>query len=261
MNFKIIQTSLALAASVMLSGCNYTSMAGVNVNNGNESDATVKKEIKIGEFDEVSVSQGIKVIFEQGKNTGIASIATTPSAEKYLSVTVKDKVLEVHYTNTDKIGNKNIKGPSIVKVSSPYLKEVDLSSAAMFELNGNYKSDNKMEVDMSSGSFFHAANIVCAKLKVDTSSGASANLSNFSGNINVEASSGSRVDIDKINAETISLDASSGAGIHLDGIDAEEVYADASSGAGIHLKGMTNKLKQSASSGGSVRSGELSFRK
>lgn len=249
-------TSLALAASGMLSSCYYTSLANVSINNGKESDATVKKEIEIGEFNQVNASQGIKVIFEQGMNKGTATIATTPSAEKYLSVSVRDKVLEVHYINVDKVGKK-IKGPSIVRVSSPKLSDVDLSSAAMFVLEGEYNGNAVMDIDMSSGSSFNADQINCSKLKIDISSGASVFVSCLEGNLNVEASSGSGVNIDKVKGELLSLEASSGAGVQINGIQSEEIYAEASSGAGITLNGTTVKIKKETSSGGSINTSGL----
>lgn len=255
-NSKLLLGSIALTASMILSGCYYTSLANVNVNNGKESDATVKKEIKIGDFNKVDVSQGIKVIFQQGANSGTASIATTPSAEKYLSISVKNNILEVHYANSGKFVN-NVKGPSIVRVSSPSLSNVDLSSAAMFVLEGEYKGSEIVDIDMSSGSSFNAQQIDCPKLKIDISSGASAFISRFDGNLKVEASSGSNVKIENAIGDLLSLESSSGAGVHINGIVSEEIYADASSGSSISLEGKTGKLKKESSSGASIKTGGL----
>ncbi len=267
--------AISTFALLLLSGC-YTVVGGNNsINNGKESDATVKKEIKIGDFNEVSVSQGIKVIFAQDDNTGTASIATTPSAEKYLRVEVKNETLNVYY-DVDQNGKKiNIKGPSIVRVASQTLSGVKASSGAEFNVKGNFKGSEGLNVSLSSGAEFEtdgniqcageiylgvssaasfdAKSITCDMLRVDASSGSDVEVKILSGNLEVSASSGSDIEFNAVNAKTVSLRASSGSDIDVDNISADAVSAKASSGADISLSGTTEALDQNSSSGGSVK--------
>lgn len=135
--------SMAATVSLLLAACSPSSIVNscvngnVSVRNGKESDATVKKQVKIADFDGIDAQQGIKVLFSQGQNPGTANIATTPSAEKYLRVEVKDRTLHVYYGGNCK---DKIQGPSIITVSSPVLNEVDLSSAARLEINSDLTS-------------------------------------------------------------------------------------------------------------------------
>ena len=85
---------------------NYNGGNSGNVNNGKDSDATLKRKAKIGSFNKIEASQGIKIFFSQGKNTGHAEVLTTPSAKDYISVTVEGGCLNAHY----KRGFKSIKG-------------------------------------------------------------------------------------------------------------------------------------------------------
>ncbi|MDE6553451.1 MAG: DUF2807 domain-containing protein, partial [Muribaculaceae bacterium] len=134
MKTKVFSCFAVLA--LMLSGCMVaTGNNGVSVNNGKDSEATVKKEIKVSAFNEVKASQGIKVIVSQGKFPGKVSVATTPSAEEYLQVNVTDGTLKVFYDNKAK-EDKKIKGPSIITVTVPELEEADLSSGANLLLKG-----------------------------------------------------------------------------------------------------------------------------
>lgn len=267
--------ALAPFALLLLSGC-YTVVNGNNsINNGDESDATVKKEVKIGDFNEVSVSQGIKVIYEQGSNNGIASIATTPSAEKYLKVEVKDNALNVYYDVNQNGKQDKIKGPSIIRVASPILTGVKASSGAEFNVKGNFKGIDGLSVSISSGAEFESdGNIQCAGeinlgvssaasfdvksitcniFKVEASSGSDVEVKILSGNLDVSASSGSDVEFAAVNAKSISLRASSGSDIDVANISASAVSAKASSGADISLSGTTETLDQNSSSGGSVK--------
>ena len=216
----------------------------------------------------------------QGSNTGVAKISTTPSAEKYLKVEVKDKTLKAYYANTE--GNKDvkIKGPSIIRVSSPVLNEVDLSSAANISIEGDLKLNGDFEIDLSSASSFNAETIFCNKLDVDLSSSASAyiaalegyldvdvssassmNVGKLKGNIDVEASSAASIDIENARSSSVYAEASSAASIKLSGLSAGNINASASSGAKIKLSGNAKTLMQNSSSGGSINHSNLNISK
>lgn len=269
-------------AMMLLSGCFSVIGGNHSVSNGKDSDATLKKEIKIGDFNEVVASQSIKVIFEQGANPGKAFVATTPSAEKYLKVAVNGNQLKIFYDVKQDDCSVKIKGPSIVKVSSPSLTNINLSSGAELSVNGNFISNESLSVGVSSGAefkakgdfncngnlnlglssaaSFEAGSISCDRLKIEISSCADVDVKNISGNLTVNASSGSDVEIDSANSQTISLGASSGSDIEIKNINSEEIHAQASSGADISLQGVTNMLKQNASSGGSVKTRGLTVK-
>lgn len=277
MNISTLTTGLVLSATLLISGCAMNGIANSNVSiEGNEAKATVKKTVKIGNFNEIEASQGIKVIFTQGANKGTADIATTPSAEKFLKVEVKNNTLKAYYANNDGTMNVKIKGPSIVRVSSNVLKEVDLSSAANVTVNGDLNVNGDFELDLSSAASFDAGKVTCSNMEVDLSSSASVDIENLIGNleadpssassINVgnmkgeldaEASSAASIKISSIKSSDITAKASSAATIYIEGISGGDIKANASSGAKIKLAGKANSLRQNASSGGSVKSSGL----
>ncbi|MDE6479524.1 MAG: DUF2807 domain-containing protein [Muribaculaceae bacterium] len=279
MNIAGLTTGLALCATLLLTGCSFSGIASNGVNlNGNDGKATVKKTVKINDFDEIMASQGIKVIFTQGANSGKADISTTPSAEKYLKVEVKNNTLCAYYSNNYDKRNVDIKGPSIIKVSSPNLNEVDLSSAANVTIDGNLKVNGNFELDLSSASSFVAGNVTCNKLDGELSSSASAtiaalegnleaelssassiNIEKFKGNLDAETSSASSINISSLISSSISAEASSGSSINLSGISGGNINAEASSGAKITLSGKAKSLQQDSSSGGSVHTSGLTL--
>ena len=255
MRIKFLSAFALLA--MMLSGCIVaTGNNGISVNNGTDSDATVKKEVKISAFDEIKVSQGIKVIVYQGEFPGKVSVATTPSAQDFLQVKVDDGTLKVYYDNKD-MATKKIKGPSIITVTIPELEEADLSSGSSLVLSGAFKSKGKMDFDLSSGSYLKIENLTCAKLSLNTSSGANATVVNFRGDLDADSSSGSSISVKEAVGGVMTVDASSGSSISLKSNESDEIRASASSGASISLSGRTERLTRQASSGGSVNSSGL----
>ena len=161
MNISTLTTGLILSASLLMFGCSVNGIANSSVSlDSNEAKTTVKKTIKISDFDEIEASQGIKIILVQGTNNGTAAISTTESAEKYLKVEVRNNTLKAYYSNSG-IQNVSIKGPSIIRLTCPDLKEVNLSSLANLTIEGEFKSNGEMEVDLSSSASFNAGKITC----------------------------------------------------------------------------------------------------
>lgn len=279
MNLSALTTGLAICASIFLSACSIKGIANSNVSViSNDGTTDIKKTVKIGDFNEIEASQAIKIIFVQGENKGIAEISTTSSAEKYLRVEVKDKTLKAYYANSEGLKNVKIKGPTIIKVSSPVLNEIDLSSAANVTVESDLKMDGNIEIDLSSASSFNAGDIRCQKLDLDFSSSANAYIASLNGNLDADMSSASSIEIASLKgnfyAETssaasisvnsiasseISAQASSASSIKLSGITDGIIEASASSGAKIKLSGKAKSLEHNASSGGSVNISGLSI--
>ena len=247
-----------VVAIILMTGCFTVTSGNVSVNNGKESDATVKKEIKVGSFNEIEASQGISVIVSQGQYPGKVSIATTPSAENYLCVKVDQGKLKAYYDNKSMSGKK-IKGPSIITVTIPQLDEADLSSGAYLKLKGDFKSNCKMEFDLSSGSSLTIDDLTCSTLSLETSSGSNATVVNFKGNLDADSSSGSSISIKEASGDIMTVDASSGSSITLKSNQSDEIRASASSGGSISLSGRTVKISKHASSGGSVNTSGLTY--
>lgn len=251
-------TYLSLMGLMMTSCFAATGNNGVSVNNGKDSDATVKKEIKTASFDEIEAAQGIKVIVSQGQFPGKVSVATTPSAEEYLQVKVNDGKLKVYY-DTKSMTGKKIKGPSIITVVIPELEEADLSSGSSLLLKGAFKSSQKMDFDLSSGSNLKIESLSCKELSLETSSGANAMVENFEGDLDADSSSGSSISVKEARGGVFSVDASSGSSISLQSKESVEIRASASSGASVSLAGRTERISKHSSSGGSINVSGLSY--
>lgn len=272
MNTSTFTTGLALCAALFLTSCSIKGIANSNVIiEGNDEEPTVNRTVKISDFNEIEASQAIKVVFVQGANNGVASISTTTSADKYLRVEVKDKTLQVYYANTDDNDNIKIKGPSIIRVSSPELNEVDLSSASNVTIEGDLNLSGNFEIELSSASSFSATKLSCQNLKIDFTSSASAYIGDLVGDLDAELSSASSLEIESlkgnldadtssaasmsihsISSSNIKAEASSASAIKLANISAGVIKADASSAAKIDLSGKAKSFIHDASSGAKV---------
>jgi len=239
-----------------------------SINNGKDSEATVKKDVKIGDFSKIDACQGIKVVYSQGKNTGYARIATTPSAVDYLKVFVKNGCLYARYEGKF----DRIKGPSIITVSSKKLTNIELSSAANVNVITDIDQNEALDIDLSSAASVKFLDVKCPRLEIDLSSSAKVNIVATTANLDIDCSSASSVNIGTASCEKANIDlssaanasisrlakanldieASSAANANVQMAECDKVYAEASSGATIKLYGDCRNLQKESSSGGKV---------
>lgn len=274
MKLRIIMWTML--AGMLLMGCSMSvsSMGSGSVSNGDLAKATINKSVKIGKFNKIEASQGIKVIFTQGPFTGEVKVKTTPSAEKYLEIENGAGVLEITYRHH----SGNIEGPTIVNVQAPDLCEISLASAASVEVTGGLKLQNNLGIDLTSGAYVMMNNVSGVGLDIDLTSASSVsmgdlNLDNFgiemtsgssakfgmitANKIGAEATSAAQCNIAGFNGSVVDAEVSSGASINISNIHAVTVSAEASSGGSITLNGQCGTLNAENSSGGNVNSRSL----
>ena len=105
----------------------------------------------------------------------------------------------------------NISGQTTVSVIAPDLKDIELSSAARFQANGNLDIRN-LEIDLSSAAKATFNNITATEIEIDTSSSSSVSIEKANVNtFEADASSASKITVSKIVATKLELDASSAA--------------------------------------------------
>lgn len=256
----------------------------VHINDSGNSDSKTKemvsKKVKIADFNAVKASQGISVVLIQKENTHEADISVDQELEPYIKVEVKDGTLKCYFESNKSnksnnvIHNNGVK--AIVRVSSPTLTKVDLSSAATLALSDNFNVDGRLKLDLSSASGFKAKNLTCSSLDVeassssyiriselnatvdiDASSASSVNIDNLTGSLDVSASSSASVKVKGMRGKEIEADASSTATITIENLKCDEIDADASSMSSISLSGVCSRLKKDSSSGSRIKTKNL----
>lgn len=279
MNRKLILACLLVFATVVPFSVSCTAVVHVN-DSGNSDSKTkemVSKKVKIADFNAVKASQGISVVLTQKENTHEADISVDQELEPYIKVEVKDGTLKCYFESNKSNSVKHNNGvKAIVKVSSPTLTKVDLSSAATLALSDNFNIDGRLKLDMSSASGFKAKNLTCSSLDVEASSAASIRISELNASVDIDASSASSVNIDNLTGlldvsasssasvkvkgmlgKEIEADASSTATITVENLKCDEIDAEASSASSISLSGVCSRLKKEASSGARIKTKNL----
>lgn len=272
MKNKILMPMAVVLAILATLTCSWTSTGSVT--NGKESDATIRKTLKLEKFAAVSAAMGTKVVFTAGAYPGQVEIATTKSAEKHVDVYVSKGCLYVSYKNVD----QRIKGPTIVYVTAPTLSGLRLASGAVFTSKSTVKAPGEFKMDLASGSSATIQALTCNKLDAEISSGATVIVDTLNGVIDYEGSSGSSGRFGSIAGkdaeietssgaifkasaihvtEKLEVEASSGSSAHIQGVKAVTVDAEASGAASVSIAGTAVSLLKKTSSVGTVDSSGL----
>lgn len=180
-------------------------------------------------FHAVDVSSGIKLILTQGDKEELAVAAGDPSYLEYIETTVKDGVLKIT-RNQDWQFWKQWKNWKV----TVYLSFKDLD-----------------KINASSGALVTGTNLDFDKLTVRMSSGALAELSGKTTDLNVDASSGALFKGYDFSSNICEAESSSGGSVQVK--VAKELNARASSGGSIRYKGEGNIRDIKVGSGGSVK--------
>lgn len=203
------------------------------------------QERKVTSFNEIDVSEGIKVTLTMGDEEKVEVIADEDYIEKVMTE-VDNNSLNIYIK-----GNNNwMKGRKVeVKVVAKKIAKIHASSGSSLNSTNKIKN-NEIKISVSSGA---GANIECEGdyVYVSTSSGAQAKVKGTAGHFGGKASSGSNISASNLKAKKVKADVSSGANIKIHA--SKEIEAKASSGGSVRYSGSPEMKDIHKSSGGSVK--------
>lgn len=224
---------------------------------------------KLGSFDEVSVSEGIKAKLRKGNKNEIKIEAENIDLDRIITE-IKGDELKIHIDNDWKMSNRNIN----VKVYLTFtdLEELHASSGAYVVLEDDVTANSfeaksssgaqlkitatvrakEMMIDASSGAYLFLEAIEADELVADVSSGANIDVESGSANkLEVDVSSSGKLDAYDLKCKYVEADASSGGGVKI--YASTGLRGDCSSGGWVYYKGSPDKVVERESSGGKVK--------
>ena len=182
--------SLLMLSSSMVTSCSAKTIKG--------SDNIIKREVSISDFDEVSVSTGIRVVYTTGAKAK-ATIQAPDNIMEYVRVSNDGNELNIGLKHHNGSINFNGNFAVTVYISSRALHEVEKAA--------------KIDIDASSASSVNVSGIVATVVNGDTSSAAQLTLKGKCERADFEASSSSTIHASALTAKSGSAESSSAASI------------------------------------------------
>ena len=198
---------------------------------------------KVGEFSQVKVSTGMKVILHQSDHEQV-----TVLADENLHEAIRT---EVHGDELQIFTDQRIRRSRKLQITVDFkdLDAVRTSSGAQVNTDGAIRA-KQFSTRASSGSQ-QSLEIKASDLSARTSSGASIHLQGSSNDADLRASSGSHLKAGALTTENCTADVSSGAHIYID--ITGDFEGEASSGGHIYYTGEPKRMNIHTSSGGEIR--------
>lgn len=219
----------------------------------NDSDGFYKVPFKLGNnankrtldnqnFNEISIGTGLFLEVIRGDKYSVQVISETDDLDK-LEIEQSSDMLKIYYDN-DEWGWRK---PDIkIIITTPELKEMNVSSAAVVHIKGFNQEKLNLELS-SSGKIYFAGTV--EKLEADVSSASKLYLKGKVSQLKIDASSAAQVNAIEMEANNVNADASSAAIINIAVLD--YLNGNASSTGRIKYKG-NPELNTNAGSGGRI---------
>ena len=205
-----------------------------------------KEERKLGDFDEIKVSNAINLYLKQGNETKAVVEVDGIDLNK-VETEVSGGTLKIYIHNN----SNNFRRSMHVKVYVTYksLEGISASSASDVYSESVIKSE-RLELSVSSAASMEL-DLDVNYLDMSASSAGDLELSGEAGKVDGAASSAGDIDAFDLVCKSATLRASSAGDIKIN--ITEEIEARASSGGSVKYKGNPSKSNTDSSSGGSVR--------
>ncbi len=207
-------------------------------------DGEVVEEVRqLDIFDEVYVTSGMNVYFEQGTEQKVTVVA-----DKNLMDVIETQVvggrLEVR-----SLANIWSASSKKVVITANNIREIEGTAGSNIYTNGRLVVDN-LNISASAGSNFHM-DVEGKSVKASASSGANIYLSGLIRDFVARTSSGSNLKAEDLKAEVSDIKVSSGSNVWITSL--KELSAHASSGGNIFYFGNPLTTSVSTSSGGTIQ--------
>ncbi len=234
---------LAVAA-MLLTACRF-GLPGTDLE---DEGLRITETFEAENFNAVSVSQGINIIYTQGTGTPTIKAEAAENVMPLLRITADGGTLHVCYDESvRRVRNVN----TIVRITAPALAAITVSSGADFKTEQGMTTQGDADITVSSGARADIRRLTCTNLSLTASSGADAEVKDIKAtNATATASSGSSIHLSGT-CKSVNLTASSGADIDAAQLPAESGNATATSGADIEAN-VSGALHATKSSGGTV---------
>lgn len=234
----VIKSTLLIALFSIITSCN------INISDGKSGNGNViSEERDITEnFTEIKGNRGLVIYLTQGEENSI-KVEADENLMQYITTKVSNGKLTIS-------SDENLSGNATknIYVSFKNLSQIEVSSGAEIEVNGQLKSEI-LNLEASSGSSINA-NIFSKELNVKTSSGADITLSGLASQLIAKSSSGSEIEAKELRVAVAQVQASSGAEITVNAQD--RLDTKASSGGQVNYVGNTAEVTANNSSSGST---------
>jgi len=231
---------VAALIALLFASCN----PAFHIGDGIKGSGNITTETRTanGEFKNIEVSNGIKVIVEQADTKSI-TVEADDNLQKHIITKIENGVLKIE---SDK--NYNSTETPIVNVKMPVINGLDASSGSEITSSKTLVS-NAVNAKSSSGSHI-TIDVEADAITLESSSGSSIEASGKALNLETSSSSGSEINAQKLMSNEVISQSTSGSSTSVYPI--VKLDAKASSGSSINYHKVPKTISKEESSGGSV---------
>ena len=201
-------------------------------------------------FDEVTVSNAFKVIYEQGAEH-IVRVEASEEAFQQMTVYVKDSELRIRPTvKNPKMSFKEIK----VFVTSPTIKSIEIAGSGVFAASNKINVANDLDVEIAGSGKVLLADVTCKDSDMEIAGSGNIEVGNIAAkDVNAEIAGSGDINLATMLCNKLLIDIAGSGNVTCDNITAEDVHTEIAGSGNVNLKGTVKHHTKDIAGSGKVK--------
>lgn len=231
---------LALIASALFVFLGATAIAACKTQKASTETVTITKNVEA--FSKIDAFSALTVIYKQGDRYSV-TIRIPEHMQEYFKFRQIGDEIEFGFKPPKSMSINNNNAGTIVTVTSPRIREIELSGACSFVAEEISQSSDKLEIDLSGATSVKIGNLKAKKLEVEASGASNINIGKLiADKTEIDISGASSTTISGVTS-LLKVDVSGATAVNLENLKAQEGSIEASGAAKVN----TNILRVTSS--------------
>ena len=251
-----LMSLMALVAVTMMSSC-----VSVNLHN-RDYDTTptqvteINKVTTVQPFDEVSVANAFKVIYEQGTEHSVR-IEASEQAFKEMTVYVKDGELRIRKAvkkTSPMVSFSDVK----VYVTSATIKDIDLAGSGLFVASNKIDVNNDLDIEIAGSGRVLLTDVKCKDVNLDIAGSGDIEIGNIvAKDADADIAGSGDINLALMSCNKFDIEIAGSGNVNCGNIVADDVHTEIAGSGNVTLKGKVKNRTQDIAGSGKVNFEEL----
>ena len=247
---NVIKLAVMAAVCMTMVSCMSVNIGNHDVDKTPTQVPELNKPTAMQPFDEVTVSNAFKVIYEQGAEH-IVRVEASEEAFQQMTVYVKDSELRIRPTvKNPKMSFKEIK----VFVTSPTIKSIEIAGSGVFAASNKINVANDLDVEIAGSGKVLLADVTCKDSDMEIAGSGNIEVGNIAAkDVNAEIAGSGDINLATMLCNKLLIDIAGSGNVTCDNITAEDVHTEIAGSGNVNLKGTVKHHTKDIAGSGKVK--------
>ena len=244
-------------ALVAIMGVTMTSCLSVNMDSGYDKTPTLVPlglkgmDVVVDRFNEVSIENAFKVIYQQGENYSVR-VEASDQAIQEMTVYVKEGELRIRKAvkkTSPTVSFADVK----VYVTSPVLSSIEIAGSGVFTASNRIEGSGGLDVEIAGSGQVLLADYSGSKADLEVAGSGTIEIGNLEcPTAKAEIAGSGDINLGSMTCHEFDIEIAGSGNVNCDNITADEVHSEIAGSGNVNLKGVVKKHTEDIAGSGKV---------